>query len=163
MSEDKNLKKAKAVFQTICEMLDERNWSYEKHEDDLIITTAAKGEDLPIGVIIKVDDKYEVVTLFSPLPFQVPNDRVVATAIAVNQANVNIVDGSFDFDCNKGNITFRLSSSYRESLIGKGLFDYMLICSCVTVDLYNDRLLYVTENEMSANEIIDYINKGESR
>ena len=91
------------------------------------------------------------------MPFAVPENRRTALAVAVSQANNGMVDGSFDFDYLSGRIVFRMTSSYRESLIGKQLFEYMLSCACFTIDEYNDKFLMVAKNEMSAEEILDYI------
>ena len=99
----------------------------------------------------------QLVSLLSQMPFAVPENRRTALAVAVSQANNGMVDGSFDFDYLSGRIIFRMTSSYRESLIGKELFTYMLSCACYTIDEYNDKFLMVAKNEMSAEEILDYI------
>ena len=68
-----------------------------------------------------------------------------------------MVDGSFDYDFITGSIIFRLTSSYRESLIGKELLAYMLMCACYTIDEYNDKFLMVAKNEMTIEEILDFV------
>lgn len=157
MSEEKDLKQAQTVYKALCEMLDEHNWRYKKDEEKLIINCGAQGEDLPIELLIEVDRKRLLVTLLSQMPFAVPDNRRTALAIAVSQANNGMVDGSFDFDYLTGKIIFRMTSSYRDSLIGKDLFAYMLMCACYTIDEYNDKFLVVAKNEMSVEEILDYI------
>lgn len=157
MSEEKDMKQAKAVFMALCAMLDEHDWQYEKFEEDLTIKSGAQGDDLPININIEVDRQRQLVSLLSQMPFSVPESRRTALAVAVSQANNNMVDGSFDYDYLSGRIVFRMTSSYRESLIGKGLFAYMLSCACYTVDEYNDKFLVVAKNEMSVEEILDYI------
>ena len=157
MSEEKELKQAKAVYKSLCEMLDEREWHYEKNEEELSIECGAQGEDLPIEINIQVDKERQLVTLLSQMPFAVPESRRTALAIAVSQANNGMVDGSFDYDLLSGRIIFRLTSSYRESLIGKDMLAYMLMCACYTIDEYNDKFLMVAKNEMSLNEILEFI------
>ena len=157
MSEEKELKQAKAVYKSLCEMLDEREWHYEKNEEELSIECGAQGEDLPIEINIQVDKERQLVTLLSQMPFAVPESRRTALAIAVSQANNGMVDGSFDYDLLSGRIIFRLTSSYRESLIGKDMLAYMLMCACYTIDEYNDKFLMVAKNEMSRNEILEFI------
>lgn len=157
MSEEKELKQAQTVYKALCEMLNERDWHYEKDEENLAIKCGAQGDDLPMEIIVEVDRKRQLVSLLSQMPFAVPENRRTALAVAVSQANNGMVDGSFDFDYLSGRIVFRLTASYRESLVGKELFAYMLMCACYTIDEYNDKFLMVAKNEMSAEEILDYI------
>ena len=157
MSEEKELKQAQAVYKSLCEMLDERDWHYEKYEEDLSIKCGAQGEDLPMEIVIEVDKERQLVSLFSKMPFNVGENRRAALAVAVSQANNGMVDGNFDFDYLNGRIYFRMTSSYRESLISKALLEYMLMCSCATIDEYNDKFLIVAKNEMSIDEILEYI------
>ena len=157
MSEEKVLKQAQAVYRALCKMLDEREWRYEKKENELSIRCGAQGEDLPMEIIIEVDVDRQLATLLSPMPFTVPENRRVALAVAVSQANNGMVDGCFDYDCQTGKIIFRMTSSFRQSLIGKDLFAYMLNCSCYTVDEYNDKFLVVAKNDMSIDQIVEYI------
>lgn len=157
MSEDKELKQARTVFKTLCEMLDDHEWHYKKNEEELSIECGAQGDDLPIEIVIQVDKGRQLVTLLSQMPYAIPENRRTALAIAVSQANNGMVDGSFDYDYLSGRIVFRLTSSYRSSLIGKEMLAYMLMCSCYTVDEYNDKFLMVAKNEMTNEEILEFI------
>ena len=157
MLEEKDFKQAKAVYNSLCQMLEENDWHYEKHEENFTITCGARGDDLPMTFVIEVDLKRQIVSLLSQMPFTVPEDRRSAVAVAVTKANYGIVDGSFDFNYLSGNIIFRMTSSYRESLIGKNLFSYMLMCACYTIDEYNDKFLTVAKNDMGFDEILGFI------
>lgn len=157
MSEEKKMKQAQTVYATLCEMLDEHDWHYKKDEERLSISCGAQGDDLPIEIRIDVDAERSLVTLLSQMPFAVAEDRRTALAIAVSQANNGLVDGNFDYDYINGRIIFRLTSSYLDSLIGKNMLNYMLMCSCVTIDEYNDKFLMVAKSAMSNEEILDFI------
>ena len=157
MTEEKNLKQAKAAYKALCDMLDDREWHYKKHEDELSIECTAQGDDLPIDIVIKMDVKRQLVSLLSWMPFAVPENRRSALAVAVSKANYGMVDGSFDYDYVSGKILFRMTSSFRESLISKALLEYMLMCACYTIDEYNDKFLMVAKNNMTNDEIIEFI------
>ena len=157
MSEEKELKQALAVYKSLCEMLDDHEWHYERDDENLSIHCGAQGDDLPIEINIEVDMKRQLVTLMSNMPFAVPESRRTALAVAVSQANNGMVDGSFDYDYLSGRIIFRMTSCYRESLIGKDLLAYMLMCACYTIDEYNDKFLMVAKNEMSIEEILEFV------
>lgn len=157
MAEEKKLKLAKAAFASLCEMLDEHDWHYSKDESELKIACGAQGDDLPIEIRIEVDADRQLIMLLSQMPFSVPEERRTALAVAVSAANNGLADGSFDYSYLGGEIVFRMTSSFRDSLIGKEVFEYMLMCSCFTVDKYNDKFFMVAKNDMSNEEILNYI------
>ena len=64
-----------------------------------------------------------------------------------------MVAGSFDFNPATGGLFFRLTCSYRDSLISKAVYEYMLLVSCGTVDEYNDKLLMIAKGNMSLEEL----------
>lgn len=154
MADEKDIRQAKIAFDTLCEMLDSHEWNYNRDDDNLIVKCGANGEDLPIDIRIKVDADRQLVSLYSSLPFNVPEDDRVMAAVAVSAANFSMVDGSFDYNLANGSILFRLTSSIRESIVSKELFEYMLFVSCSTVDNYNDKFLMLIKHAISLEEFI---------
>ncbi|MBE6656642.1 MAG: hypothetical protein E7609_07260 [Ruminococcaceae bacterium] len=150
-----NMQKAKEIFDALVDMLDTRDWKYEKFEEDLVIKSGIKGDDLPIEFIVVVKPKNQVVQLLSRLPFQIPEEKRVDAAIAICVANNGLVDGSFDYDIAEGNITFRLTTSYRESTLGADLFEYMILVSAGTIDDYNDKFFMIAKDMMSVQQFIE--------
>ena len=157
MSEEEKVTQAQAVYNALCEMLDDHDWRYQKLEEELSIKCGAQGEDLPMEILVEVDKERQLVSLISFMPFTIPENRRAALAVAVSQANNGMVDGSFDYNYLTGRIMFRMTSSYRESIIGQNVFDYMITCACYTIDDYNDKFLAIANNEMSVEEILEYI------
>jgi len=97
--------------------------------------------------------------LYSKLPFTVPEDKRIEASIAISVINYTIVDGSFDYNLLNGNIIFRLTSSFRESMIAATTLEYMLYVSCNTVDEYNDKLFMLCKGALSLEDIIKAANK----
>ena len=157
MADQNDLKQAQAVYKALCDMLDGQKWHYNRDDDKLTIDCSAQGEDIPMNIIIEVDAERYLVTLLSPMPFAVPENRRKELAVAVSQANNGMIDGSFDYNFTNGRIMFRMTASYRNSLISKELLFYMLKCSCSTVDNYNDKFLMVAKNNMSIAEILEFV------
>ena len=153
-----NMQKAKEIFDALVDMLDTRDWKYEKFEEDLVIKSGIKGEDLPIEFIVVVKPKNQVVQLLSRLPFQIPEEKRVDAAIAICVANNGLVDGSFDYDISDGEIRYRLTSSYRESVLGKDLFEYMIMVAAGTVDNYNDKFFMLAKNMITIQQFIEQEN-----
>ena len=114
------------TYRALLEMLNEHGWKYREAEDRTIICLT-QGDDLPIPITFRVDDERKLLTVVSPIPVAVPEAKRTDMAVAVSLANYIIVDGSFDFDFLEGTMLFRLTSSFRESLIGKELLEYMLM------------------------------------
>ena len=159
MAKEINMQKAKEVFDTVVNMFDTRNLNYDKHEDKLLIKSGFTGEDLPIEFIVVIKPDQEVVQVLSRLPLSMPEDKRIDGAIAVCAANYGIVDGCFDYDLNDGEITFRLTSSYRESTLGEELFEYMIMCAAGTIDDHNDKFFMLSKGMMTLQQFLEQENR----
>ena len=154
MSEEKKNQAAKN-YQTLCNALDDHDWHYEKDDEQLTIECKAQGDDLPMDIVIKIDPDRQLVMLLSHLPFVVSEEKRLDVAVATSVINYRLVDGSFDFDIGDGHMFFRMTSSYIESDLDKEVFVYMLMCSCHTIDDYNDKLLLLAKNLVSLEDFIN--------
>lgn len=157
MADKKNLQQAAKVYSTLCAMLDDQGWHYDKHPENYSIHCTAHGDDLPIEINIEIDAERLLVILLSPMPFSVPEANRNQLAIAVAAANYGMVDGNFDYDYARGKIYFRMTSSYRNSTISKDLLEYMLYVSGKTIDDYNDKFFLAIKNNMTVEQILDYV------
>ena len=149
------MKKAVEVYDTLCSMLDNIGWKYDKVEEKLMIKSGVKGEDLPIDFLVIVKPRNQVVQFISSMPFNMPEDKRVEGALAICTANYGLVDGSFDYDLSDGQIVFRLTSSYRESLLSEALFEYMIMVSASTIDKYNDRFFMLAKGMITLEQFIE--------
>lgn len=154
MADANEMTLAKTVYADLCASLEKREWHYQKHEDDLAVTFGVAGEDIPMEFVLAVDADRQLLRVFSRLPFTVPEDKRMDLAIATCVASNGLADGSFDYDIAKGTIVFRLTASFRESKIGDGLFEYLVGCSSVTVDAFNDKFLLLCKGLISINDFI---------
>ena len=154
MAEANEMALAKTVYADLCAALERREWHYQKHEEDLAVAFGVTGEDIPMEFVLVVDAGRQLLRVFSKLPFTVPEDKRMELAIATCVASNGIVDGSFDYDIAEGTIVFRLTASFRESKIGDGLFDYLIGCSSVAVDAFNDKFLLLCKGLISIDDFI---------
>ena len=155
MMAEYDMKKAVEVYGTLCSMLDNIDWKYEKIEEKLMIKSGVKGDDLPIDFLVVVKPNNEVVQFLSSMPFNMPEDKRVEGALAICAANYGMVNGSFDYDLSDGQIVFRLTSSYRESLLSEALFEYMVMVSASTIDKYNDRFFMLAMGMITLEQFIE--------
>ena len=98
MADEKVMRHARSVYATICETFDDRNWSYDRDDEELIIRSGVQGDDLPMHLRIKVEPNLQIVSLYSHLPFDISEDDIVMMTVAVCAANLNMVNGNFDFN-----------------------------------------------------------------
>ncbi len=156
MADEIKLENAKKAYATICAALDARNWTYNKDEELYLVRFGVNGDDIPMQFVIFADVERQLIRLASPLPFKMSEAKRVEGAIAACVASYGMCDGSFDYDISDGSIVFRMTASYRDSVIGEGLIHYMVSCTCSTVDKYNDQFLAIDKGVMS---IADFIQK----
>lgn len=157
MADAMDLRTAKETFDTLCEMLDEKELRYEKDDENLAVNLTMHGDDLPVAMHFVVDTERNFVITLSPLPFRVKEDKMLDMAIAVSALNYRMVNGSFDYDLAKGKLTFRMTTSYRESRLGKEALFYMLACTVTTVDEYNDKLMMLAKGMISLEKFMESI------
>lgn len=155
MADAMKMAAAQKVYATVCAALDEREWKYQREDDKLIIRTGVRTEDLPIHHVIIVDAERQVLRMASPVPLEMAEDKRTEGAIITSVATMGLRDGSFDYDMQTGRISFRLTSVFRDSEIGKGLIHYFIDCTNAVVDLYNDRFDAVNSGKMSVQDFIE--------
>lgn len=155
MAELNKLEQAKKVFATLCRTADKNEWHYEKDEDDLSIQCKARGDDLPMDVVVKVDAERMIIRLFSPLPFETHEDKRLDVAVAVSVINNRLANGCFDYNVTSGHIFFRITNSFIESEIGEDLIRYLLLVSFQTIDEYNDKLLMLATGMISIEKFLE--------
>lgn len=161
MSNEMNTQAAKAVYEMICEMLDDKELKYARHDDDLVISCGVRGEDLPIDLLFMVRGDRQIVQLISPLSFKIDEDKRLDAAVAVAVANYGLVNGSFDYDISDGEIRFRMTQSFIEHMPCKEVFHYMLLAAYSSIDQYNDLFLMLNKGLMTLEQFITAERTGE--
>jgi hypothetical protein len=149
-----NLKKNAAVLRT---MLDHRKLKYtveEETEQRVHIRIHFTGEDIPMTLHLILRADRQIASVYSVMPFQITEEHRNDAAIAVAAANHGLIDGSFDLNLKNGEIRFRLTSCFIESVLSEPLFSYLMFVSAETVDRYNDRFMALNTGDMSLDEFL---------
>lgn len=154
MTDAKKIEQANAVYSTILSVLDGRNWKYDQKEGERVIFLKLNGDDLPMDFVIRVLEEQQVISIISFMPTSMPEDKRVEGAIATAIITNKLADGSFDFDISDGTIMFRITSSFRSSLIGETLIKYMIDVSSATVDEYNDKFFMLAKGVLSLEDFM---------
>lgn len=151
------MQQAKKMYDTLCGILKARDISFESDDQELRIGFGGRGEDLPMDFLLKVDAKREVVILYSTLPFKFDEDNIATGALGTLAINDDLPDGSFDLDIFSGRVCFRVTNTYRGSLISAEALDFMLEYSIFVVDKFNDKLYGLATGSMTPEQFIDAI------
>lgn len=151
MADEMKRRKAEEMYGVLCKALDERQWRYEREDDKLSVRFNVSGDDLSMRFLMMVDEQRDIIRLFSWIPFQM-KERRMEGALATCYVNYRLVDGCFDFDMKDGGIVFRMTASYRGSLVGTGLIAYMIDCACDTIDDYNDQFLMLEKGRLEPSD-----------
>jgi len=162
MADENMMRQATDVYETLCSALDNKKWHYQRHDEDLTVTCTVRGDDLPMDLVIIVNPRSQVVSVFSQLPFRIDEEKRMEAALAVCIANYGLVNGSFDYDIRDGEIRFRVTSSFRDSSLGEELFIYMVSIVGGTVDDYNDKFLMISKGMMSVQQFMEWEQKKNS-
>ena len=151
----KDMNKAKAVYDTVCAALDRMKWVYDKEEEELAITTGAKGTDLPIDRVIRVIPEAEVLSVQVPFAFEVPDEHSIDVAIAVTAANYGLIRGCFDYDMTTGDLRFRICAPYNgNTTLAEDVVEMLVLIAATTVDSYQTRLLMVAKGVVTPSQFL---------
>ena len=154
MSDVNKMELAKQVYETLCKAIENREWKYDKDENELEVDFIVGGDDIPMQFIIKVDADRQLIRLFSPIPFSMSESKRIDGAIATCAASFRMADGNFDYDITDGSILFRMTVSFIDSVISESLFQYMISCACTMVDEYNDKFFALNKGMIEVTEFL---------
>ncbi len=155
--DEKQMKQAQAAYETLCKLVDGKGWYNEKNPEKLRIDISGRGDDLPMDFYVTVHAERMIVILYSPMPFQISEDKRIEGAVACCGLNDSLVDGSFDYDISTGKVGFRMTTTFRESLLGAEAFNYLIGYSIGAVDAYNDKLLALSKGMVSLEQFMSEI------
>ena len=151
----KDMNKARVVYDTVCAARDKMKWVYDKEEEELAITTGAKGTDLPIDIIIRVIPEAEVLSVQVPFAFEVPDEHSIDVAIAVSAANYGLIRGCFDYDMTTGDLRFRICAPYNgNTTLAQDVVEMLVLIAATTVDSYQTRLLMVAKGVVTPSQFL---------
>ncbi|MCM1289444.1 MAG: YbjN domain-containing protein [Corallococcus sp.] len=148
-------KTAKKNYVGLCNALDKMKWQYTKIPEKLSIETNVKGKSLPIKLSIRINVNLETITAYSPLPFDVPQERRKHMAMALAQANYNMVHGHFDYRPTGNKVLFCMSTNWADTELSFDVFNYLIYVACKTVDDYNEKLQTVATTNVSMQEVVN--------
>lgn len=160
MDDARVFQQAKQAFDTCIKAFDDRNWTYDRDDENMVIKCTVNGKDLPIEFIININSEMMIIQLFSKLPCTMKKDKLVEGAVAASYVTNKLFEGSFDYDMNCGKFYFRATSSYRNSLISKELVEYLIDVSMAIIDDYNDKFFALSLDVITLEQFFDAVDNN---
>ena len=154
--EDNKQVMAQKMFEALCAFMDASALVYEKDEKELEVTVGFSGDDLPLKFTLSIDAERELFKIGSLLPFTFREDKRVEGALVTSFANYILANGCFDYSYEKGAVYFRLTTSYRDSLVSGRALGLLLAIAGDIVEKYNDKFLLVSLGAMSVDDFITW-------
>lgn len=148
-------KQIQLILDTLCKVLNKQELEYFIDEQELVINCTAYKDDSQIDFSFRINPEKKLILLISHIPCTVPQEKTADLAAAICFINNFTANGCFDFDVHTGNIFFRMTNGFLESLIGEDVFEYMISCSLDTIDEYSEQFIMLTEDLMSFEEFFD--------
>ncbi len=145
------------IYEMIKKHLQDNDFKFKSHDEDLAVSFTVQGEDLPQPTVIRVIDERELVRVDSPIPVNMPEDKRFEAAVAVAVANNSLLNGNFDFDMEDGSITYRVTQSYVGTDISEDTLTYIMGVVFLTTDEYNDKLFMLGKGMMSLEQFIEKV------
>ncbi len=150
----KKQKRAKAVYDMICDALYEKNIKALVSESDKIVFVSVEA-DIPVKIMTTIDEERQIIRMIATLPFRFPEDKRVDGAIAACTTNFFMKEGGFDFDCEEGGILFRLCSTFADSDISPEVYLLMLAYAFQTVDFYDNKFYGLASGQITLQDFLD--------
>ena len=147
--------KGEAVYASFKRHFDDQGFRYTAHEDDHVIQATFGGDDLPMPMIIRVDDEREVITLMTNIPINMPEEKRIDAAVAITIINYQLLNGSFQMDMRDGKIIFSVAQSFCDCEVSDNLIRYLMSISIKSTDEYNDKLFMLGKGLMTLDQFIE--------
>lgn len=155
MFDQKKQKQIDFVFRIILKVLDKKQIEYSMDEKGLSINCLIYSNSLQINSVFKINPERMIVSLISKIPYTITKDKVEDLAAAMCFVNNFTANGCFDLDINAGNMFFRMTNGFLESLIGEEAYEYMISCSSDMMNEYSEQFILLAKGLMSLDEFVD--------
>ena len=158
MANEREVQLARSIYDALTVHLKEigiRSFKTSEDDGNYVIDFKYVGEDLPMQFYLIVDTDLQLLRMISPLPVRFCEEQMDEAAKAICAINNRIVNGRFDLNVVKGNVSFTLCTSFLESLIADRVFDYMVGVSIGTVDEYNDQLFLLAKGMLDLDDLLE--------
>lgn len=141
----------KAIYNSICSVLENMGLSYRKAEDDMVVMFGHRGEDMNHNLWMVVNVEKEAIQLYERLPFDIDKERSAEIAKAIAYVNDCLLIGKFTYNM-EDRLMFEVSQIFSGSLIGEATIKRMILSLAVSVEEYDDKFLALNKGYLKAED-----------
>jgi len=129
------------------------NWKYEELPKDMVVRSVIQGDDLPIAVIVKMDEGFA--TFRCKLAFEAESPQQKEIVWELNKINDQLQFGSFRLDPESGWLAFHYSQVFGENRLDPDLIAAVLKMVVDTVDAHDGALKNILDtNEKAFRDVM---------
>ena len=132
----------------LCNTLERNDISFESNDKELCVKCGISGRDIEQNFLFSINPSKMLITLFSPIPIEIPEENTTDIAIAVCIINNKLSHGCFCIDTSEGVVYFKMTTSFYESNVSERVFEYMLSSAADTIDEYYPKIKNLAAQEI---------------
>ena len=129
---------AKDVMDIVEKVFIKRDYEYSYEQDDSVIVSIFKGDDLPIGVVIGASDDNKVLSINCKLMFEIPESGRAAVIEKFNEINNSLAVGAFILS--DADPIFKMNHMFNLFPIDEDLMEAMLNIAVAITDHHDGPL-----------------------
>ena len=140
------------MYKKLSETLDGLGFKYESDDMRLKATTTVNCGGQPLTMSVQIDDNKKLVFCHAELNIEVTEELRKSFVQGVCMVNMRLKDGSFDMSPKSGKCVFRMTSNFRDSIVGRELLEYVILVASKIIDVYIGKLLMLADGKMTLEE-----------
>ena len=142
--------------------LEDKNFKIIRHDDDLrVVMIWSASDNMPVMSILAIDEDREILVMSSQLSAKMSEAKRMDGAMAIAMCNWAIMSGTLDYDISDGEIRYRWTQSFAESVLNDAQIYYQMGVMISTVARFNKPLYLLAEDLIDLPGFIDRIsNRG---
>ncbi len=135
--------------------LDGEELKYGRNDEDMSVQLSFNSDDFDIILVFKVFPERDLITLFSPLTFTAPEDGRQDIAMAMTVLNDVTYDGMWTINISNGDMEFRMTNSYCDSIVGKNCYKDMMSMAITANHKFAAKFFMIGKSAMSFEQFMD--------
>ena len=156
MSDEMNMQRAKAAYEVVKEAFTSRGLGFESLDNRLAIRLGIKNDKGQTNVMVMVNSAAQAIAMYSVLPFTVDTNKSAAMALAVCDANEKLLQGSFDFNTKEGRVIAKVTNSFVDMEVSKGMVSVMFVRLMKMLEEYSEKLRSASKGIVDLSGYFDF-------
>ena len=154
------------IADVVTEFLDSQEWPYAPLDPEIIenyeagIRTAFNGQNGQFDCLGLIDEDKRMFIFYTFAPIQVPVEKIVDMMEFVTRANYDMYIGNFEIDLDDGELRFKASVDFDESMATQSIVKGIVFMSVLMMDRYWPGIVRILEDGISPIQEIGEVEEG---